>query len=435
MPTTMATRLRAVLLPLTILVIAACGGPTAAADHTPTAPPASPDVPAPIVESPAPVAQAADPGPVATPDPAKPPITKPVPKPKPVPVPTTWSRARVVFGDGCFTPAATVDGSGRFHVAAGCGMNVRYASSKDGRSWSTMLFKHPAHRFDVEPQVAVDGSTLYVAFTRLRPTDGGCGDDGLSDVGVFYRTRQLPSGVWSAPVRIGNIGDHLQSFRVANGVIHETVLAHDGAGPVMYGSLAHGSYRSIQIPDAIQTSLRVGDDGRARIAYSTGPTLRYAIVGADGQLSSRRIFDGRGMELTAPNLVLGAGDRAYMTWAAQAPWGGGCADADPDLPKPGTYFATDATGAWHVRRLSSIISPASLVVDAQTGRVNTVLDGTRALREYVRAPKGAWTNRSIPRTLDMGDTVIRRDPSTGVLLLVGVQYMGERTAVVAMTKR
>jgi hypothetical protein len=35
----------------------------------------------------------------------------------------------------------------------------------------------------------------------------------------------------------------------------------------------------------------------------------------------------------------------------------------------------------------------------------------------------------------MGDTVIRRDPSTGVLLLVGVQYMGERTAVVAMTKR
>jgi hypothetical protein len=93
------------------------------------------------------------------------------------------------------------------------------------------------------------------------------------------------------------------------------------------------------------------------------------------------------------------------------------------------------TGTWHVRRLSSIISPASLVVDAQTGRVNTVLDGTRALREYVRAPKGAWTNRSIPRTLDMGDTVIRRDPSTGVLLLVGVQYMGERTAVVAMTKR
>ena len=283
-------------------------------------------------------------------------------------------------------------------------MNVRYASSKDGRSWSTMLFKHPAHRFDVEPQVAVDGSTLYVAFTRLRPTDGGCGDDGLSDVGVFYRTRQLPSGSWSAPVRIGNIGDHLQSFRVANGVIHETVLAHDGAGPVMYGSLAHGSYRSIQIPDAIQTSLRVGDDGRARIAYSTGPTLRYAIVGADGQLSSRRIFDGRGMELTAPNLVLGAGDRAYMTWAAQAPWGEAARTltricpslvrtSPPTRPARGTSAACPASSArlhW-----SSMLRP-----DGST-RSSMGRERFANMCEPRRAPGRIG---SIPRTLDIGDT-------------------------------
>jgi hypothetical protein len=352
-------------------------------------------------------------------------------------VPTVWSQADVVFSGDCYSaPASTVDGNGRFHVVAGCGMNVRYATSKDGRSWTTTQFKHPPHRYEVDPQVAVDGSTLYVAFTRLRPTDGGCGDDGLVDVGVYYRTRQLPAGPWSAPIRIGNAGDHLQSFRVEGGVLHETFSSADGQGPVMYGSLAGGTFRSIRLPGAVGTSLRIGDDGRPRIAYSTGRTIRYAVVGSDMQLSTRRIFNGRQLELSDPNLVLGAGDRAYVTFAAHVPWGGGCADGGDTLPKPGTYFATDDTGTWHVRRLSSLISEAPLVVDAATGRINAVIRGTKGLREYVRDTRGAWTNVGIPRSSTLDGAVIRRNATTGVLLLVATRWDTrlDRVDIVAMTK-
>jgi hypothetical protein len=437
MPTITATRLRVALLPLSILLIAACGGPTAAAVPTPAAPVASPDVPAPVVESPGTVGQAPDPGPVASPDPSKPPVTAPAPKPKPIPVPTVWSKASVVIAGPCYgSPASTVDGSGRFHVAVGCGMNVRYSMSKDGRTWTTTQFKHPPHRYEVDPQLAVDGSTLYLAFTRLRPTDGGCGDDGLVDVGVYYRTRQLPAGAWSAPVRMGSAGDHLQSFRVDGGAIHETFTTQDGQGPVEYGLLAGGTFRSVKIPGATGTSLRIGDDGRARIAYATGRTIRYAVVGTDLHLSTRRIFDGRQLELSSPNLVLGSGNRAFVTFAAHVPLGGGCADGGETLPKPGTYFASDDSGSWHVRRLSSLISAAPLVIDTWTGRINAVIQGTKGLREYVRDPRGGWTSAGIPRTSFMDAAVVRRDATTGVLLLVASRWDArqDRVDIVAMTK-
>ena len=431
MPTTISTRVRTASIPILVLLITACGspGPTGA-----TAPQPATSSGAPAVASPEPAVSVPDPSPVV-PDPSTEPTVTPQPTATAVHVPTTWSSSSRIFGDGCSGPSATIDASGRFHVVVGCGMNVRYATSSDGRSWKTTLFRHPAHRFDVEPQIAVDGSTLYVAFTRLRPTDGGCGDDGLVDVGVFLRTRQLPSGPWSAPVRIGQVGDHLQSFRVSDGAVHETVVTRDGVGPIVYRKQAGGSTRSTRLPGAVETSLRIGDDGRARIAYSTGRTLRFATVDADGRVAARRIFDGRNLTVSRPILVLGAGNHAYMTFTADRPYGGGCAEPDFEDSRIGTYFATDSNGTWNVKRLTRVPAETSLVVDVSTGRVDAILGGARALRGFVRTPAGNWTNAPVPRTADMSSPVVRRDPSNGTLLLVAVFFAGEHTAVVAMTER
>ena len=265
-------RQRAVILLASVaLIVAACGNAPAVLDPagapglsaTPMARPA-------IVASPEPLggvaAPDAPPAPSATPDPPKPsPVDSPAARPAP-PIPTVWSKARVVMSGSCWNPTATVDTTGTYHIVAGCGMGIRYATSKDGRRWRTAALPHPAHRFEVEPQLAVDGSTLYVAYTRQRQVEGGCGSDGMIDVGVYYRTRTLPSGRWSAPARIGPVGAHLQSFRVVGGVIHETFITQDREGPVWYGALSRGRFRSLRIPGAIGTSLRVGDDGHARIA-------------------------------------------------------------------------------------------------------------------------------------------------------------------------
>jgi len=300
-----------------------------------------------------------------------------------------------------------------------------------------MTFQHPSNRVDTGPQIAIDGSTLYVAFTRLRPTDGGCGDDGLVDVGVYYRTRQLTSDAWTNPVRIGNLADHLQSFRVQDGVMHWTFVGHDGRGPISYGRRTGSSFRSVVLPRALETSLRVGDDGLARIAYSTGDRIRYGTVHADGSLTSKTIFSSNDMVATWPNLVLGEDNHAYVTFAAHLDVSGGCAEPDNPVSKPGTYIATNGSGAWVVRRLTKDIGPASLVVDTRTAEVSIALQLDRGIREYTGTPDGMWSGATIRGTGSTSDAVIRRDPTTGRLLLVATRWDEDVTGtqVIALVKR
>ena len=164
--------------------LAACGQ-TATPSATPApssgvggVPSASPDA------SPSPIT---DPAPTPSADPSAAPT--PTPRPRPVQWSTAPSR---IFSVTCGAPVATVDDSGRFHVAADCDQRIRYASSADGKTWGGgSTLPTPTNRFDTGPQLAVDGQTLYVAYTRLKPVDGGCGDDGLDDVGVYYRSRTL----------------------------------------------------------------------------------------------------------------------------------------------------------------------------------------------------------------------------------------------------
>ena len=427
----------AVLLMSVALIVAACGAAPAAVD------PAGASAPTPMPSVQPSFVPAADPSAspaehAATPTPRSgeaATVDAPPLRPAP-PIPTVWSKAAVVMSGECFSPTATVDSNGTFHVVSGCGMGIRYATSKDGKRWRTTILPHLAHRSDVEPQIAVDGSTLYVAYTRQRQLDGGCGDPGLVDVGVYYRTRTLPNGRWSAPTRLGAAGAHLQAFRVVNGVIHETFVTQNGQGPVWYGSLARGTFRSMRIPGATGTSLRVGDDGRARIAYTTGDSIRYATL-ADGTLSSRVVFRSKIMQMDAPSLVLGAGDRAYMAWAVHPVWGGGCAEPDPPDVKPGTYFGTDVSGTWRVKRITALVTSPSLALDASTGRLYAALTTERESRDIARRPDGTWTlGRRIAGTKGIGSAVLRRDTTTGHLLLVGSRWIeasGE-TQVLAFVK-
>ena len=179
---------------------------------------------------------------------------------------------------------------------------------------------------------------MYVGYTSIAVVDGGCGDPGLRDVGVFYRQRDLPDGKWSAPIRLGENNDHLQGFRVVDGIVHATVRADETH--VYYETLDGDTFHRYPLAGvAGDTSLRIGSDGLARIAYEAEGGLEFAEF--DGVGFSTTPIPGSGGGF-APSLVLGANNDAHVVWT-RAYHGLGCAEPGP-FPEDGTYYGTNESG-------------------------------------------------------------------------------------------
>jgi hypothetical protein len=350
--------------------------------------------------------------------------------PNPSPSVTTagWSKPIVVPGlDGCNSQlVAAIDDRGGYHVAATCYIDgpgvshdwseIRYSSSPNGQSWTTRTFRPPKDRFDLNPQLAFDGDTLHLAFTRQAPVEGACGDDGMLDVGVLDRSRTLPSGSWSDPKRIGPARDHLQSFRVKAGVIHATV-ASDDETKAWYERIAGERVQRVRIPDALgPVALRVGDDDRARLAYEGSKGIRFAIVKNDALSAVTIPGSSGGFD---PVLVLGPGNVAYAMWE-RFPHGGGCIDGSLD-PANGTYFATNAGGSWSSFQLSKAVGSPSLALDPLTGDVLALVTGEErgfvSMTAYRRTARADWTSERISNGR-VSDGVLRVNPLTGTQFVV-----------------
>jgi hypothetical protein len=360
-------------------------------------------------------------------------LSAPSAKPTPTTAPGTWSKPATVAGfDTCFAVVAAIDDQGTHHLAAPCGSpgyEIRYAVSTDGHTWTTSALKPPAGRSELDPQLAFSGDTLYLAYSRVAPEEGGCGNDGLADVGVYYRTRTLPSGDWSEPTRIGDVADHLQSFRVNGSVIHATVT-DEKEGRTFYETLSGTTLARYAIADAVGTSsLRVGDDGKGRVAYQSTKGIAYGMV-SGGQFSSVTIPNSTGG--WNPVLTLAPGNHAYLLWNRDDDRGG-CVGNGPD-PEDGTYFATNASGKWVTTRLTTIVGGASLALDPATGELHAIVLGPNRLVYFRRAAGGAWTHANAVRR-GAASAVIRQDPTTGALFVAYVSYPIEGPSFVQVTSR
>lgn len=395
------------------LLIGACQSPaTGLPPSSQVAAGSSLEVPSerPAIEQTAPPADPPSSAPSATP--TAPPASTPA-----TPASTAWSTPVPVSGlSGCYAVVAAVDDDGRDHLAATCthgdGSELRYADSTNGRDWTSATLQTPTGRYELDPQLALDGNKLYLAYTRVAPTDGGCGDDGLTDVGVYVRSRTLPGGAWSDPKRIGAVGDHLQSFRVTGSVFHATVTADDGTS-TSYETMTGNTLRRYPIGDAAgQTSLRVGDDGKARIAYESSKGIAFGMV-VGGRFASTTIPNGtNGWD---PVLALAPGNDAYVVWN-RSYHGIGCAGPG-NQPEDGTYFATNAGGTWVTSRLTPQVGGASLTIDPATGELSVVVATGRRLIRYDRAPGATtWEHETFIQG-SASSPVIRANPKTGALFV------------------
>src|SRR5262249_9192381 len=154
---------------------------------------------------------------------------------------------------------------------------------------------------------AIDGDRVYVASSRLAPTEDTCGGPGIH-LGVYYRWRTLAGGKWSAPIRFGESGDDIQSFRVVRGAIHATLT--DGSD-LIYETNATGMLKRYRLPEARGlSSLRVGSDGRARVVYEATGGLRYGVFKGSGFTTS--MIPGTTRSDGLPVLVLDGSNAAHV---------------------------------------------------------------------------------------------------------------------------
>lgn len=344
----------------------------------------------------------------------------------PSPKPVAWTKPVNVKGlAGCQYAVTTVDDHGSIHIGAECPDDIRYATSSDGTTWTSTTFKAPKNRGDFGPQIAFDGNTLYLASTRYDTTEGGCGDAGLLDLGVYYRSRSLPDGEWSQPQRLGAAADELLAFRASNGL--HAIVTNQKSEKLAYVTLTNGSVHEQPLSNEIggDVSMRIGDDGKPRIAYS-GSGITYATLGPDGAPTDTSTITDAALAY-GPSLVLAPGNVPAVLYT-QGFSGGGCAEPDPPADA-GTYVGTFEGGSWQTKRLTKDQVGGSLTVDPGTGELHVVL-GDRGLDHYSKAAGGGWKKETIVKS-GAGSPVIRQDPTTGNLVVVfdgdkGIEVMTRR---------
>lgn len=362
------------------------------------------------------------------------PSPKPADRPKPSAIAAAkWRKPQRVERADCESVTAVIDGAGGRHVAAGCGGKIHYVDLD--ADWDPVTFKPPEARLEYDPQMAVQGDVLYLAYTRLViPTDADtCGGPIiLESIGVFVRSRSLSSGPgWSDPTRIGEVGDRLQGFRVVGGTIHATV-ANGDLTRVYYETVRSASVHRYEVPGASgATSLRIGDDGRARIAYESGDLLRYATFTGDG-FSSKKIPGT--VHGYAPVLVLGAHDQPHLMWLRGPDPVAYCGD-DEARTTEGTYYSTQKGGTWRSERLGPRRYVASVTVDTSSGRVHLLVSGKRGRLVYLtRIGTGTWSKRIVEPSY-AGPAVIRLDQDTGDLLVAYFKDVRDESYSYIVTKR
>jgi len=326
----------------------------------------------------------------------------------PVSAVTGWTGPQAITSAACGQVSAAVDATGRYHVAANCSGQVRYSRANPNGSWSTTAFAHPSANEDVGPIIAIDGNKIYVAFSRVTPLD--CG---VSHVGVYYRSKPLTGGSWSAATLLGPAGEQLQSFRVVGGKIHATVSGRQ----LRYQTLAGGILkRYLLAGGGSHSSLRIGSDGRARIVYEVANGLRFAVF--NGTAFTTSSIPGTTSTDQSPQLVLDSQNKASIVWTQEAPTG--CGGPGTSTGLVGTHFGTNRTGSWTpvaARRFTTNLGPAALALDAASGRAYVLVAGASGLRYYTKPATGAWSSQTLS-SAQAQSVSIRHDPGSGKVLAV-----------------
>jgi len=292
------------------------------------------------------------------------------------------------------------------------------------------IFVHPSGYRDRDPRIVVRNGRVWAVWTRVQPIEG-CGD-GSQPVGVYFRSRTLPDGKWSAEARLGVAGHELESVDVGDGDTLYAVTRDNGNGAVYVEWLTPSDFSRYPLSSKATggATVRVDHLGRPWIAYETANGVRIARF-TGHNLTSVSIGAAPGSSTFAPDILFDSANHAYVTWIREPDQGGGCVTRDVE-PADGIYFATNASGAWKTQRITHRLGEYSAALDG-SGRLRLVLHGwDDTLRYIAQTPSGTFKT-TILSTRPLTSPQIVIDPATGAAVVTYIPVRGESTKSLVIT--
>jgi hypothetical protein len=215
-----------------------------------------------------------------------------------------------------------LDRDGHRHVAATSGRgDLWYATDRSGHWVSQRLLRGEDGRIAwAFPSLVTDErGRVHVAVVRYYESYSPSATDGIWYLTDAGRAR----GHFGPRIRLAGDMATSPSLRVVDGVRYlaysrcTCAIGADEA-PLFFKTDRSGSWRRERVADyGLEPSLRVGADGRARIAYRARQGVRFTTARTRlGGFSTPVRIAGSGGVQGAPSLALGAGGQPQVAWHA-----------------------------------------------------------------------------------------------------------------------
>jgi hypothetical protein len=211
-----------------------------------------------------------------------------------------------------------VDSTNRVHIAAVGRHGLWYITDRGG-TWSRtrILLDVPNHSW-FEPSIALDGNDrVYISVAQNVCDD--CAPGGST--GIYYLTdKGRARGTFPAsPTRIAPEGSGQGTIKVSNGHLFVSYVrrcCQPGPLPkVLLRTNATGSWTTTQVsPHGDLPSLRIGSDGRPRIAFSRGGGIFYAVASSPAGSFTKQQVPGTSNLDSGVRLALDAGNHPHIVW-------------------------------------------------------------------------------------------------------------------------
>ena len=288
---------------------------------------------------------------------------------------------------------------------------------------------HPSGYRDRDPRIVIADGVAWAVWTRVQPMEG-CGD-GSEPVGVYFRTRQLPNGTWSAEHRFGIAAHELESFDVANGTVY-AIVRDNGNDKFYFETLSETTFHRYAMPSTMDGNgtVRVDRIGRAWVAYETAKGVRIARFTGKGFTSVSMGARAPGGSTFSPDILFDSANHAYVTWIREPDQGGGCVTRDVE-PADGIYFATNASGTWKTQRITHRLGEYSVALDG-SGRLRLVLNGWDGRLRYIAQMPSGTFNSTILSRKPLVSPQILVDPATGATVVTYLPDRGGSTTSLAI---